>query len=546
MMLHLLSNVNMDLIAPMLHPGFEKIELKGYNRIVQPLMEMKTDDSITDDTVWIHIDGPEISQSNPQKHLDFFLEVLDAAESLCHRKSSVNVIVSNLAPSTYSVCTQQKDFYSRVQSHLANVRMRLISLSNSNTGFHIFDFEKLVQEYGRKSLDDPRYWYLGRIRYSLFGFETLSQEFHRLHNAITGNAKKVLIVDLDNTLWQGVLGEEGPNGITLSEDGIGKAYRDFQQLISATKENGVMLAICSKNNIEDVKDVFIKNSMMVLAWDDFVDHRINWLPKAKNLEEMASTLNLAPDSFVFIDDSQVERDSVRKLLPDITVPEMPDDPANIPSWFVKEVVNQYFNRTSVTAEDNNKSDQYRRQQQRETHRKAMSLDDYLHSLHIRHTIHRNPENQIQRIAQLTQKTNQFNVTTKRYSDSDIRGFIESESTEVFTLEYEDKFGKEGIVGVIIAVTQEDTATIDTFLLSCRVIGRQVEHRFLRDVAATLKLQGITTIIGEYVETPKNVPVKNLYPELGFTGFDNGYSASPANLINHINHILTQGENAHGQ
>ncbi len=546
MTLHILSNINMDLIAPTLQSRFGKIERKGYNQIIQPLTAMSENDSIKDDVIWIHLDGPEWSAPDPLEFLRFFQDILDAIEAFCQKNIATTVIVSNLALATYSIHTQQQKFLVEFSRQFSIVRERLVLMTETYPGLYILEFEKLVQEYGRQFLNDAKYWYLGRIRYSMFGIEKISQELQRLHKAIQGDTQKVLILDLDNTLWGGVLGEEGPQGIKLSEEGVGKAHRDFQKLIRAAKENGVMLTLCSKNNMDDVKDVFDQNNMMVLAWHDFVDHRINWHPKAKNLEEMATALNLSLDSFVFIDDNPVERDSIRKLLPDVTVPEMPDDPADIPAWFVKEVINEYFNRISLTTEDNDKVGQYSRQNQRETERKTMSLDEYLHSLSIRYTIHRNPEKQIQRIAQLTQKTNQFNLTTRRYTETEIREFIQSDSADVFTLEYEDKFGKEGIVGVMITIIKNDMATIDTFLLSCRIIGRQMEHRFLQDVATALKDRGIETIIGEYMETPKNILVKNLYPDLGFSPSDDQYTAPPAYLITHINHVLNMGETTHDQ
>ena len=395
-----------------------------------------------------------------------------------------------------------------------SLNRKIKEFAKDSPSFIILDWKRAVSFYGYKSLYDIKYWYLGRIKYTKLGFEILNKEFESLLKAYTGKIKKVLVLDLDNVLWGGIIGEDGLDGIKLSEDGIGKAYRDFQKLIKQMKDIGILLTICSKNNLEDVKEVFENHPMMVLNFDDFVSKKINWKNKVTNIKEIADELNLGLDSFVFIDDNPTEREVVRRYLEMVAVPDFPSNPEDLPQWFINDVVFEYFPKISVTKEDMEKTRQYIANIKRKNMSKKLDINEFLRTLEIRIKIYNDDTRFLVRTAQMTQKTNQFNLTTKRYTENDIRNFINNPDWHIFNLEYEDKFGNEGIVGTSIVKVDGKNAYIDSFLMSCRIIGKNVEYVFLYEILKKLRELGVNNVYAQYIKTRKNSLVKNFYDECG--------------------------------
>jgi FkbH-like protein len=396
----------------------------------------------------------------------------------------------------------------------AKLNGRLIEMAHAHPNLLLVDFDLLFRRHGEDALLADSFWYLGRIRYSNLMFRSLAAMLHQAFDAYVGQSRKVLILDLDNTLWGGILGEVGSNGIALSEDGAGRCYRDFQRAIRALQRTGVLLAISSKNNATDLEEVFASNSMMVLRRNDFVSIRANWDPKPENILSIAETLNLGVDSFVFLDDNPVERDLVRTALPGVAVPEFPVRAEKLLSWFLREVVPAWFGKYNITAEDLAKTQQYRMNEERQCLSRSLDLDTFLVNLKIECTTHVDPVEQINRIAQMTQKTNQFNLTTRRYQIPEIQRFLDSPEYSVLLLEYKDRFGSEGSVGLAILNFRE--SRIDTFLMSCRVIGRKVEDRILAKAYELFRERGINRIMGEFLPTCKNQQVANFYGSHGFT------------------------------
>ncbi|MDO8586163.1 MAG: HAD-IIIC family phosphatase [Armatimonadota bacterium] len=383
----------------------------------------------------------------------------------------------------------------------------------------ICDWAAAAARLGSASLYDERLWYIGRIPLSPRGQEELAALYARSIRALSGSSKKVLVVDLDNTIWGGVIGEDKMQGIMLGEDGLGKVYRDFQMQLRRLKDRGFLLAIASKNNEEDVDQVFAEHPMMALTYDDFVARKIGWNPKPESIAQLSKELALGLDSFVFVDDSPIERGAVKQALPDVSVPEFPSDPFTLNSWF-ESVTAEYFDTLMQTNEDKHRVEMYkadiRRQQESG---KFADLEDYYRNLEMEMRIWVNHREQVQRIAQLTQKTNQFNLTTRRYDVSDIERFIASPNVRVYDTELVDRYGSNGIVGVIIAKIKGEAAEIDTCLLSCRVIGRKVEQAFFSFVADDLAKTGVKEIVAEYIPTTKNAPAEGLLDQLGFGGVD---------------------------
>lgn len=509
MRLAVLSNINFSPIAKI----YNNVYVSGIAEYYQELLsEGSYLNQNVFDMVFCFLDVEE--------NIDNFSSILDPMLELIRnyltKNSKTLFVMSSFFKPLYCVDHYLKNSPTRIL--LQEYNKKLAELSEF-PNFYLFDFGSFLAKYGYKNLISPNYWYLGRIKFNLDTYKYLIEELKNIYNAFKGNAKKVLILDLDNTLWGGIVGEDGIDGIKLSEDGVGKIYRDFQKNIKKLKELGVLLVIVSKNNYDDVLEVFTKHPMMVLKWDDFIIKKINWKPKPENIKEVAIELNLGLDSFVFIDDSIFERNLVREILPECSVPEFPDDISLLNLWFFEEVVYKYFPKLRVTEEDRAKTDQYIRNFQRESLKSNLTLDEYIKQLDIKLTYYVNDKRFISRMAQLTQRTNQFNLTTRRYTESDISAFLNRDDVFLVALEYEDRFGKEGIVGLAIVFVEGDSAVIDTFLMSCRIIGRKVEYNFMNYLIDYLKKMGIRKFYGEYIPTAKNIIVRNFYKECGFTEYE---------------------------
>lgn len=377
------------------------------------------------------------------------------------------------------------------------------------------DLAELITIHGREKMYSRKGWYLGNLRFSNFGEDIIVEEIKRIIESFKGNKKKCLILDLDNTLWGGVVGEVGLDGISLSAIKEGSQFYIFQRQLKRLKEMGVLLTICSKNNPEDAKEVLNNHPAMILKEEDFVSMKINWKPKPENISELAQELNIGLDSMVFIDDSEFERESVKSQLPDVIVPEMPKDTTKLPEWFL-DIQRKYFLFISVTEEDANKTEMYQSQAKRK-HLEQLSsnIEEYLVSLNMKQKIWVVSEEDIVRAAQLTQKTNQFNLTTRRYTEFDIRRMIESDDYLVLMSSMEDKFGDNGKIALMIVERNGRRARIDSFLMSCRVMGRYVENQFVDYVENLLTNMGVEEIEAEYITTKKSVPVKDFWDSLGY-------------------------------
>ena len=325
--------------------------------------------------------------------------------------------------------------------------------------------------------------------------------------AIALKRKKCLVLDLDNTLWGGVLGEDGIDGIQVDGDYPGKAYHYWQEGLKELERNGVILAICSKNNQTDVEALFAAREMP-LSLKDFACTRINWNDKATNIREIAQELNIGLDSMVFVDDNPTERELIRQQLPMVSVPEWPAQPYELPMFYA-QLVNDYFSVYTLTDEDKKKTEQYRQNANRaQAQAQFTDMEDFLRSLEMRLTIREATEVTIPRIAQMTQKTNQFNLTTKRYTESDIRSLLE-EGAQIWTLAVADRFGDNGITGLMI-LKSENGWILDTLLMSCRVLGKGIEEAFFKSVIS--RYNGVLT--AQYIPTAKNGQVAEFYERMG--------------------------------
>lgn len=381
-----------------------------------------------------------------------------------------------------------------------------LSLQHSNV--KVVDVWDFIRKYSLNELVDWKYYFTAQIPYNPQLVRAFRTWWQRQQQSILLQRKKCLVLDLDNTLWGGIVGEDGVEGIQLSGDYPGKAFHLWQEGIKELQHSGVMLAICSKNNIADVEEVWQKRTDMLLQKSDFVAMRINWQDKATNIQELASELNIGLDSFVFVDDNPAERELIKQQLPMVVVPDFPEQPYQLPDLY-QQLVENYFSVYALTDEDREKTKQYAANiQRREAEQTFTNLDDFIASLDIRLGIRAVDEISLPRVAQMTQKTNQFNLTTHRYSEQDLHEIL-SAAGEIWTLSVSDRFGDSGVTGVII-LTQD--GVIDVMLLSCRVLGKGIEEVFLKYVLQHTKH---TVVMATYIKTAKNSLVESFYDKMGF-------------------------------
>lgn len=334
--------------------------------------------------------------------------------------------------------------------------------------------------------------------------------------SITGKAKKALILDCDNTLWFGIIGEDGKEGIKMSaDDGKGTFFHQVQRVAVELSKLGVIIGLNSKNNAADVDEVIASHPDMYLRDEHIVIKKVNWNDKVSNLKQMATDLNIGIDSLVFVDDSDFEINLVREQLPEIATYQVPKNLYEYPKM-MRELSMLFYNH-SQTGEDLERVNMYKQEQARTKEKETFgNIDAYLQSLGIKITIHKNDSTLVARTAQMTQKTNQFNLTTKRYTEADIKQMIDSLADDVFVFEVDDKFGSYGITGLCVTKREKDIAIIDTFLMSCRVLGRKIESSFLSNILNQLKHSGITKVEARYSKTQKNAQVSEFYETSGFT------------------------------
>ena len=379
---------------------------------------------------------------------------------------------------------------------------------------YVLDYEGLIGRHGRSNWHDPLRWATVRLPIATSCLQHLAKEWLRFVYALTGQVRKVLVTDLDNTLWGGLAGEDGLSGIQLGDDAAGIGYRNLHRALLDLHRRGVLLAINSKNNEADGLRILEQHPETLLRPEHFAAIRINWLDKAENMRQIASELNVGTDSLVFLDDNPVERERVRIDLPEVEIIELPANPIAYEETLRASVV---FERLALTAEDQVRNVQYQEQRGRlELASTATSLEDFYHSLRQVVTVARVEPETLSRAAQLTRKTNQFNLTTKRYTEQQLSELAANSEWGVFTVQVDDRFGDNGIVGVVVTHTTKGACEIDTFLMSCRVIGRTVETAVLAFLAAEAARARIGELRGEFAPTKKNLPAENFFRDHAFT------------------------------
>lgn len=389
----------------------------------------------------------------------------------------------------------------------------LYELSRKHSNIKVLDFKSFIVSAGQ-GVFDWRFYYISQSLINPKLNASFSSWFQKQLYGIDGKRKKCLVLDLDNTLWGGILGEDGLEGIQLGNTYPGKAYYDFQIGLVQAKDSGVILTLCSKNNESDVLEYWRKHPAQVLSQNHFAAYRINWQDKASNIRELAEELNIGLDSMVFIDDNPVERERVKQELPMVSVPDFPKQPYLLPQ-FLKEVYQEYFEIYQLTDEDKKKTDQYIANAERKVFSQTFKNgDDYLASLSMKLKVFTGDEYSIPRIAQMTQKTNQFNLTTPRLTEQDVWNYVNA-GAMVNCLGVKDRFGDNGITVASIISYHDREASIEVFLLSCRILGRGIEKSYLAYLMNELQMRRIEIVKASYIPTEKNKQTENFYESCGF-------------------------------
>jgi FkbH-like protein len=446
---------------------------------------------------------PEVAQQ-------IVTEVIDLIVAIRGRSAApvlLSTFIGSVAPAAGILDTQLPFGHINLVRRLnADLVERLSTID----GAYIIDIDHYLSQLGLHTSIDKRGTRLADAPLSPSVLPLVARFLVRHLSALEGPRKKCIVVDCDNTLWGGVVGEDGLGGIQLGESGVGRRFRDFQQQLLDMRRRGVLLAICSRNEPQDVIRVLRDHSECVLSEEDFAVMRINWQDKSANLIEIAEELSLSLEHIVFIDDDAVECDAIRSRLPDLLV-------LQYPSEIVGDVDGLgLFDFLAITAEDASRTALYRTELNRRASASAgMSAEDHLRSLELVATVGVATDAQFGRIAQLTQRTNQFNLTTRRYGVAEIEQMATARASAVLWLTLRDRFGDYGLVGCGIVRCTGDTASIDTFLLSCRILARRVDGVLANRVATQARRLGAKKLIGEYRPSGRNQQVSDLYTRLGF-------------------------------
>jgi FkbH-like protein len=397
-------------------------------------------------------------------------------------------------------------------------------------GVELLALDERAARDGIAKWHDPALWHRSKQEITPAAAPMYGDLVARLLAAKQGRSAKCLVLDLDNTLWGGVIGDDGLEGIALGQgSSLGEAYAAFQDFARELSRREVILAVCSKNDEANALEPFDKHPEMVLKRRDIASFVANWSDKAANIRTIAAELNIGLDSLVFIDDNPFERNLIRQELPMVAVPEVADDP----TYFAHAIADAgYFEGLSVTEEDRERTSQYQGNRAREALKaSATDLENYLRGLEMQLVSKRFDRLGLQRVVQLINKSNQFNLTTRRYTEQDVLAVMHDPNAFGLQLRLLDRFGDNGVIAIIIGRLRDGTdLDIDTWLMSCRVLGRQVEAATLNLIAAQAMKLGATRLVGEYIPTKKNGMVKNHYSKLGFTVVETREDGGSRNVL----------------
>jgi FkbH-like protein len=460
----------------------------------------------------------QLSVEDRQKLRDDMLAEIEGWIDLALARSSATVLIANfpMPQSALGVADLSSDYGEH--EFFLDLNLALMRTVRARPRAMMLDLAEAVARVGTRQAFDRRMHFLAGLGWT----DALMREFaalfgHALVGAL-GAARKCLVLDLDNSLWGGVVGEDGPHGIRVGRgDMVSEAYRAFQLRVRALKERGVILALCSKNNVQDVEEVFRLRADMPLQWSDMAATAISWAPKYQGLEAIAAQLNIGLDALVFMDDNAAEIAAVRHYCPDVHAVLLPADPSD----FVTLLDDlPWFEKSRLTAEDRAKSQHYALAAKRSALCASCDPMDYLRDLEMRAVIRDAGPADLLRVHQLFNKTNQFNLMTRRPSIGEVEAMMTGDGWHLMLAELRDRFGDMGIVALCGLRRDGAVLRIEHFLMSCRAMGRGLEHALMNHVKRRfLKAQGCDLLEGRYLPTAKNGPVRGFFADQGFAASD---------------------------
>jgi FkbH-like protein len=397
---------------------------------------------------------------------------------------------------------------------LLRLNAEFANYARKHSRFLINDILYLSAQMGLDAWFDRTYWYNFHMALSPTATVALAQNVAAIVKSVYGRSKKCLVLDLDNTLWGGVVGDDGVQNLTLGRDHpVGEAFLDFQRYVKDLKRRGIILAVCSKNDLENAKEGF-SHPDSILKLEDFSAFKANWIPKPENIREIAAELNIDLESLVFVDDNPAERALVADQLPEVQVPDVGTDVSRFAEVLERE---RYFEADKVVQDDLNRSAYYNSNAQRSTYEAGFrDYGEFLASLEMSAEIDPFSSVYLERITQLINKTNQFNLTTRRYTGAEVEDIAQDPTFVTLCGRLTDRFGDNGLVSIMIGRASDKTVEMDLWLMSCRVLNRELEFAMFDALVEQCQARGISRIVGVYIPSKKNNMVAGHYASLGFT------------------------------
>lgn len=550
--IHFLRNFTVEPIEPYLKFHVLREAIKpiisygGYDTVLQEVLDPQS--SLRVDSPEIVVLSLELTMLGQEyaRHDWSADQAIDRLKEMFEglRENTTALLVVNTMMSSFVSIEKFAAGQYRTDREVAHVNQWIRQYAGSNQGrFVVADWDHFLRLTGKDKAIDHRYWRLSMAPFKAPLLDLYAREIMKVARALKGKAKKCLVLDCDNTLWGGVIGEDGLDDIKLGTDEWpDKAYYEFQRSVLRLHERGVIITLCSKNNEEEVWEAMENHPDCLLKKSHLSAWRINWDNKASNIDALSGELNLPLDSFVCVDDSPRECQLIREALPQVKVLQVPKSLDEYSSLLLKD---GFFDTLSVSEEDRNRTALYRAEAERsQGHQVHIDLDDYLASLSQTLDIWEATEEDRPRIAQLTQKTNQFNLTTRRYSEGQITEFMSDDDVAVLTMSVSDRYGDLGTTGVLIARRCDDIGHIDSLLLSCRVLGRKLEYAFVDRCLSLLEGRWkLSSWKAEYRPTKKNAQVVDFWDRVGFSlHADSGsmkfYSLVAGRRGNGYNHVVS--------
>lgn len=519
------SNATMDIAADLVpaaalrHRVAVEVVVAAFGQVIQHAFDPKSVlNTAQCDGVLLALDYRAFQLSEPRledgaEFVDQQAEQLTAIVRAFRRHSGTLVILQTLAQ-------PPEPLFGSFDQRVAGTVRWMISRMNEaiwriagDEGLSVLDVAALAEQVGTQVWFDPSEWFAYKMPFSGTCGAIYAEWLARLIGAIRGNARKCLVLDLDNTCWGGVIGDDGVDGIRIGEgSSLGEAHLAVQRLALQLRERGIILAIASKNDDAVARGPFRELDHMLLREEHIAAFQANWIDKPANLKAIARTLNIGTDALVMLDDNPAERAMIRAALPEVAVPELPSDPAQFTRLLSAA---GYFEAIGFSQDDRIRAQSYAAQAQRaEVRASTESLEDYLQSLEM--VIGMRPFDSLNRarITQLINKTNQFNLTTRRHSEAQVEAFEGDPACQTLQVRLRDRFGDMGIIGAVIARQSGDILDVETWVMSCRVLGRQVEEAMLAQLVAQAREIGVRRITARYIPTAKNGMVRDLFDRLG--------------------------------